>query len=302
MVNGVVDPLQVGLFARSIASIAAQLGLPLWLVELRHAGTHEDLPSLDLLRRGAIEAFTWIERNFFLPLLAPTQTTHRTQSIPSPEPWLYEYKSLYKCMVRDSVPRSHLDSDFVRLERQLEKWLAKLKLFSPDYALSALYGSQENVDTFPLGELSNAFLDPRCLLSKSLIKFGSGENAAFPDKLPAWSEVLGGIQERHPLFAQTFILTVLERLSHDPKLSAEERATMVSWARWFTHYLVKDPSELGILISSLFGREILSEGEAEMFVSYHSRVLANKSDVADWPRCWVAFLSLLVKLTNWLRS
>jgi ribosomal biogenesis protein LAS1 len=55
MVNGVVDPLQVGLFARPIASIAAQLGLPLWLVELRHAGTHEDLPSLDLLQRGALE-------------------------------------------------------------------------------------------------------------------------------------------------------------------------------------------------------------------------------------------------------
>jgi ribosomal biogenesis protein LAS1 len=54
MVNGVVDPLQVGLFARSIASVAAQVELPLWLVELRHAGTHEDLPSVDILRRGTV--------------------------------------------------------------------------------------------------------------------------------------------------------------------------------------------------------------------------------------------------------
>jgi len=55
MVNGLVDPLQVGAFARSIASIAVQLGLPSWLVELRHAATHEDLPSLELLREAARE-------------------------------------------------------------------------------------------------------------------------------------------------------------------------------------------------------------------------------------------------------
>lgn len=53
LVNGLVDPLQVGTFARAITSIAQQLGLPSWLVELRHAATHEDLPSIDLLREGA---------------------------------------------------------------------------------------------------------------------------------------------------------------------------------------------------------------------------------------------------------
>jgi ribosomal biogenesis protein LAS1 len=55
LVNGLVDPLQLGAYARSIASIANQLGLPPWLVELRHAATHEDLPSLELLREAARE-------------------------------------------------------------------------------------------------------------------------------------------------------------------------------------------------------------------------------------------------------
>ena len=55
LVNGLVDPLQAGTYARSILSIAAQIGLPAWLVELRHAATHEDLPSLELLRDGAKE-------------------------------------------------------------------------------------------------------------------------------------------------------------------------------------------------------------------------------------------------------
>ena len=53
LVNGLVDPLQLGAYARSIASIAAQLNLPAWLVELRHAATHEDLPSIEVLREAA---------------------------------------------------------------------------------------------------------------------------------------------------------------------------------------------------------------------------------------------------------
>jgi len=55
LVNGLVDPLQSGVYARSIASIAAQLGLPGWLVEVRHAATHEELPSLEVLREAAHE-------------------------------------------------------------------------------------------------------------------------------------------------------------------------------------------------------------------------------------------------------
>jgi ribosomal biogenesis protein LAS1 len=65
LVNGLVDPLQAGTYARSILSIAAQIGLPTWLVELRHAATHEDLPSLELLRDGAKEVSA--------PLPPPTQ-------------------------------------------------------------------------------------------------------------------------------------------------------------------------------------------------------------------------------------
>ena len=53
LVNGLVDPLQLGAYARPISSIAMQLGIPSWLVELRHAATHEDLPSLEVLREAA---------------------------------------------------------------------------------------------------------------------------------------------------------------------------------------------------------------------------------------------------------
>lgn len=56
LVNGLVDPLQQGIYARPISSIAAQIGLPTWLVDIRHAATHEDLPSLEVLREAANQA------------------------------------------------------------------------------------------------------------------------------------------------------------------------------------------------------------------------------------------------------
>jgi hypothetical protein len=207
---------------------------------------------------------TWIERNFFIPLLAPNYLPSGKQQTPSPDPWLYEYRTLYRRIVRENVPRSHLDSDFVRLEKQLEKWITRLRSFSPDYALSSLYGSQETTDTFPLGELSNALLDSRCLLSKSITKLILGATANIPENLAVWPELLCGIQERHPLFAQTFIFIVLERVSQESNLEVTQRASMVSWARWAILHLVREPADIATLISTLLGRETASEAGLEM--------------------------------------
>ncbi len=58
MVNGLVDPLQQSLYAKPISYIATQIGLPHWLVEIRHASTHEDLPSLEVLREAADQVWS----------------------------------------------------------------------------------------------------------------------------------------------------------------------------------------------------------------------------------------------------
>jgi len=78
LVNGLVDPLQSGVYARSITSIAAQLGLPGWLVEVRHAATHEELPSLEVLREAAQEVI------FFLPFTTQNCLINAEKLFPSP--------------------------------------------------------------------------------------------------------------------------------------------------------------------------------------------------------------------------
>ncbi|RUS17970.1 Las1-like-domain-containing protein [Endogone sp. FLAS-F59071] len=64
-VNGIVDPAQQGAFAQSVAGIAERMNLPLWFVELRHASTHEQLPSLQALRSGCEQALQWLYDNYW---------------------------------------------------------------------------------------------------------------------------------------------------------------------------------------------------------------------------------------------
>ncbi|CDR99675.1 uncharacterized protein SPSC_01684 [Sporisorium scitamineum] len=70
-VNSVVDSYQTGGFAQSIAAIAARIGLPLWFVEVRHAATHEELPSIAVCRQAAGSALAWLHRHFWFPQLFP---------------------------------------------------------------------------------------------------------------------------------------------------------------------------------------------------------------------------------------
>ncbi|KAG0176900.1 rRNA-processing protein las1 [Apophysomyces sp. BC1021] len=74
-VNGMVDPEQDGAFAVSVAGIAERLGLPLWFVELRHAGTHEHLPSLAVLRDGSVQAMDWLHEFYWSQVLKPEENT-----------------------------------------------------------------------------------------------------------------------------------------------------------------------------------------------------------------------------------
>ncbi|TDL28895.1 Las1-domain-containing protein [Rickenella mellea] len=137
LVNGLVDPLQIGAYARPIASIAAQIGLPAWLVDLRHAATHEDLPSLELLRTGAHDAMTWLLHNYFLPTLspAPSENTSSLNSSSGPvirplSPLLKQYKALLKLTTRDASLASRHRPEITRCIRAIERWAGEAKVAS----------------------------------------------------------------------------------------------------------------------------------------------------------------------------
>ena len=69
-VNGVVDREQKALRARSVHKLAEGLGLASWIVELRHAATHNDLPSLEVLRAATTELLVFFDESYWRPQLA----------------------------------------------------------------------------------------------------------------------------------------------------------------------------------------------------------------------------------------
>ncbi|ODV80502.1 Las1-domain-containing protein, partial [Suhomyces tanzawaensis NRRL Y-17324] len=65
-VNGLIDPFQQSHYATPMHHIAKTLGLPTFFVELRHMGTHESLPSLELCRIACHRALNWLYDNYWI--------------------------------------------------------------------------------------------------------------------------------------------------------------------------------------------------------------------------------------------
>ncbi|KZT58084.1 Las1-domain-containing protein, partial [Calocera cornea HHB12733] len=131
LVNGLVDPLQSGMYARPIAHIATQLGLPAWWVELRHQGTHDDLPGLAVLRLAAHEALDWLYTHYFLPTLhpsSPATTSLPHHPIPSAAALLKAYKTLSKQITRDSSLLGPSRREMERLLRAWQRWVAEVRV------------------------------------------------------------------------------------------------------------------------------------------------------------------------------
>ncbi len=66
-VNGLVDASQQGVFAESVLSLAHRINLPGWIVELRHDATHNEMPSISVLRAAASQLLSWLFDYYWNP-------------------------------------------------------------------------------------------------------------------------------------------------------------------------------------------------------------------------------------------
>lgn len=56
---------QKGVYARSVQTIAEEMAIPDWLVDVRHDATHSSLPSLEVLETGCHIALAWLKTNYW---------------------------------------------------------------------------------------------------------------------------------------------------------------------------------------------------------------------------------------------
>ncbi|KAF8973866.1 Las1-like-domain-containing protein [Flammula alnicola] len=212
LVNGLVDPLQVGTYARSIISIAQQLGIPSWLVELRHAATHEDLPSLDLLREASRQSMLWLLNNYFLPTLNPVSTAQQMSTPIRPlTPMLKLYRNTMKTVTRDVSLMTQYRPRLVNILRDLERWIAESKLVANvaagevGWTIQSLDGTATDIDakeTWALERFCDGLAEKGMLVPLSKKKRQPSSDSLFPSKasIAFWDPLLRHAQAMHTDF------------------------------------------------------------------------------------------------------
>ncbi|CAM9018045.1 unnamed protein product [Wickerhamomyces anomalus] len=86
-VNGLLDPSQQSQFAIPLNLLAKKIGLPSWFVELRHAGTHEGLPSLEMLEIGVLGALDWLKVNYWEKIKSEEEVEEEEEEDVDDEDW-----------------------------------------------------------------------------------------------------------------------------------------------------------------------------------------------------------------------
>ncbi|EKM83617.1 hypothetical protein AGABI1DRAFT_123945 [Agaricus bisporus var. burnettii JB137-S8] len=235
LVNGLVDPLQLGAYARSIASIATQLGLPPWLVELRHAATHEDLPSLETLREAARQSMAWLLHNYFLPTINPVSASQkRAPSLRPLSPTLKRYKLMTKAIIRDASLRTRFKHEIVATTRDVERWIAEAKVAANIGIGDVGWGMGDETSRVPrivdggdninfkemwaLERLCDVLLEKGGLVPLSRKKRTDPGDKFWPptNSISLWSPLLKHLQMLHIDFARTICARILSILLPEP--------------------------------------------------------------------------------------
>ncbi|KAH6916792.1 Las1-like-domain-containing protein [Coprinopsis sp. MPI-PUGE-AT-0042] len=271
LVNGLVDPLQLGAFARSIASIAKQLGLPSWLVELRHAATHEELPSLSLLlREAARQAMAWLLQNYFLPTINPLSSSPSLAAPLRPlKPILKQYKDCMKAVTRDASLAPQYKPQITGLLRDVERWIAEAEVVA-GMSLDAVgwesHQYSENIaqegnmkERWALERLCDELLEKGGLVPLSKKKRIGSRDAFLPPpaSVAIWSPLLQNVQDLHGDFSPVLCGRICSHLTftvHPSSLSSEDHISLESssdpsydlclarWAMWLIEICVPKQS------------------------------------------------------------
>ncbi|KAL1663979.1 Las1-like-domain-containing protein [Schizophyllum commune] len=232
LVNGLVDPLQSGVYARSIAAIAAQIGLPAWLVELRHAATHEDLPSLELLREGANQSMRWLLDNYFLPTITPAPTTDVAPALRQLAPTLKQYRTAAKAVSRDASLRIKQRPILAGALRDVERWLAEAAVAAAAHDWSTDPAARTR---WALDQLCDALLEPGALVPLARKKRTHDDEGFAPPALSVaiWRDLLAHVQGLHPSFYALAALRFAQKLVNSTNEDPSYDACLARWAAWF---------------------------------------------------------------------
>lgn len=246
MVNSLVDPLQKGMYARSIAQIAAELGLPLTLVQLRHRATHEDLPSLTVLLESANLALDWLYTHYWLPRLNDIEGTGKLKQemIDALEGLLLSFKRARKRAMLDIT-----QVDYRKFLPQIDSWIgAAARELRGDGSQSRL--AEDDVepgeaDQRPLAALCSIISERQVLVPQAVKKRCQSLKDPLPEPLKnLYEPLIDHLAQSYPqLFIRSLVLTLMDILSaasdDQGKSKSSESTYYYTCAGWLVYLLLR---------------------------------------------------------------
>ncbi|KAJ2451416.1 rRNA-processing protein las1 [Coemansia sp. RSA 2336] len=262
-VNSIVDLEQKGVYAQSMASLASRIGMPAWFVELRHACTHEQIPSLAVLRSTCAQALHWLEDYYWKKQSRklPADTMDRIRAAIS------DYASA--CQAAKGLSQgSGINSPEAATFEEAKASLEKL--------LEALHSDAVRLYVVPV------LLEPGALVPEDKRQRAKFPECAMPPALARqWASLFRLLSEvwSESLIYEELLTGILGALlpesndlgifeTSESALSTSHAATLVAWIRWILakHYN-PDNAELSTVgIDSLLETCLRSPG-------YYSRAV-----------------------------
>ena len=237
-INGFADALQQQRFlAAPVSILCGQLGIPSWLVDIRHEASHNALPTLPVLRLATTTLLEYLEKEYWIPTCsnwdavcqenAVTEPVEEETSTTRPVDILIQYKSCASKPPPD-LPVIEDDTAMLTTETEVSKRSPKPTRKEPSTSkpFDTFFGDNDDESSDEEDEWEDALLGGlrSSYFGSNVNRFAALEPAVKPEvpkkkkpkkpkKPPQRKKVLG---EKYPTdHAKEFVEAVSPQEGHD---------------------------------------------------------------------------------------
>ncbi|CAA16919.1 Pre-rRNA-processing protein las1 [Schizosaccharomyces pombe] len=216
-VSGLLDPIQQSQYAIPMAVLAKSIDLPTYFVELRHAITHEELPSLPVLRQAAQRALSWLYDHYWNPAATAesedtydyteTNELHKFEIKRKVKDLLKQWRSWRKVNVSANMFLPVEEHDYIQQFEALVQELVTTANLRLPYIPASFVDDEKDLDfaieTTNLDIVVSCFLEKRVLIPSRTMPI-----SFFPKLKNVWLPLLQSIASKHSFFLPALFTTL----------------------------------------------------------------------------------------------
>ncbi|XP_043722943.1 uncharacterized protein LOC122670057 [Telopea speciosissima] len=232
LVNGVIEKTRKRTEV-SIAEAADALGIPSMLIDIRHEGSHRDLPSLQLVRLASMKALDWLQSFYWEP---------QKRVIPFQKDGVGNIRKEIMFRLRDCIfirkTRQSLHSIKGKRVKQSELWCGGTKFFSrmagklqspksrgPKRQISKILQNLVQLYSLFPSEVVSVLLEFLLKVSDSshhlLADYFSANSKILTGTIDDWKYVIMRLSSKEPELLLTILKAVLEIIKTQEAMKSE---------------------------------------------------------------------------------